>query len=390
MNRLGIREAVRDILGEQHEGFWTDDELNRYIQLACNRHAQQALSVSITQNTTSLPGIQEYVLPPYFGEMRRVRWHTDTQEVWTLHNAPKTDIINRNGSEFLTLTGEPRVFYYDAGRIGLYPIPNKKALLSYEPPSNQCENWREIAATRDPVDDTVEEIYSKDVYIQTEDTCGLFCSHVSLWMRRNARPTPGGFRLRIQPVGRPDYEYWFSRYINTKDLAVEQEWVNFDFTHAPVELLPDVDVYNFSFIPDQDFLNIARAAYGNDGPQFAVEGTGNLEVPYYQFHQYKQDIELDFYRNEVDAIDTDQEDLEMPDIYHRTIVKMVIARALRKGSRDLENALYWEAEASKEIQEARAQAVLRTRGRMVRTEGAHRYYGPDATVVDGFWRIRAW
>ena len=64
MNRGKIREAVRDILGDQTQGFWTDEELDRYIQLMCDRHAQEALSVPFTENTTSLPGVQEYVVPP--------------------------------------------------------------------------------------------------------------------------------------------------------------------------------------------------------------------------------------------------------------------------------------------------------------------------------------
>ncbi len=392
MNRLEIREAVRDILGEQHQGFWADDELNRYIQLACDRHAQEALSVPTTENTTSLPGVQEYILPPYFGEMRRVRWHTDTDEVWTLKNAPKTDILNRQGrGAFSTVSGDPEVYYYDAYRIGLYPVPNKKPVFSLEPPEDACENWQTLTAERDPDDDTVTELYTEDVYLKPEGVCNVFCSHVSLWMRRNARPVDGAVRLRIHPLGKPDYEYWYSGYININDIGVLPEWVHFDFTYSPVELTPDVEGYNITFIVDRNFYNTPRAAYGDDGPQFAVEvfddGTRGM---YFQMHEFRQDIELDFYKNEVAAIDTDYEDLEVPNPYHRTIISMVIGRALRKNGRDLQGALVWEAEAEKEIKAARAQAVLRTRGRMLRTEGASRYAGPNATYADGTWRIRGW
>lgn len=392
MNRLQIREAVRDILGETHEGFWSNTELDRYLQLACNRHAQEALSVPTTEKTTSLPGIQEYVLPPTFGEMRRVRWHTDTNEVYDLENAPKEDILNRNGSEFDAITGDPSVYYHDAHRIGLYPVPNKKPVYSFAPPDDECETWQTIDTARDTETDAVTLIYSEDVYIRPEDVCSLLCSHVSLWMRRNARPVDGGFRLRLHPLGRPDYEYWFSRYINTSDIGVIPEWVHFDFTYNPVELTPDVEGFNFTFILDQDFLLTQRAAYGSEGPQFAVERSGDTQFLYFQFHQFRQDIELDYYKNEVESIDTDYDDLEVPNAYHRTLVKMVVARALRKGGRDLQSALYWEAEANKEIAAARSQAVLRTRGRMQRTEGASRFYGPNATydAGTGVWRIRAW
>ena len=388
MDRSEIREAVRDILGEQQRaGFWTDAELDRYIQLCSNRHAQEALSVPTTENTTSLPGVQEYVLPPYFGEMRRVRWHTRTGEVRTLANAPKTDVINRSGSEFHAFSGDPTLYYHDAGRIGLSPIPNKKPLLSLAPETDACEDWQTIATERDAETDAVNELYSEDVFVKLEDVCNIHCSHISLWMRRNGRPVNGAFRLRIHPKGEPDYKYWYSKYVNVRDLGIRPEWVHFDFTFAPVELTPELDVYTFSFIVDSDFYRVPRAAYGDDGPQFAVDRRDDTQTLYFQMHEYRQDIELDFYKNEVEPIDTDHEDLEVPDVYHRTLIKMVAARALRKGSRDLTSALYWEAEAEKEIKAARAQAVLRTRGRILRTEGGSRHSGQSASYADGIWRI---
>lgn len=390
MNRYEIREAVRDILGDPTSGFWDDDELNRHIQLACNRHAQEAYSVSVTENTTSLPGVQEYVVPPYFGEMRRVRWHTDTDDVYSLKHVPKTDVINRTQSEYSSVHGNPRVYYYDAHRIGLYPVPNKKPIFSLEPPDDECEYWQTIAAERDPDTDHVTELYSEDVSIDFQESCSVFCSHVSLWMRRNARPVMGAVRLRIHPLGKPDYEYYFSKFVNVRDMGIRPEWLHFDFTFHPMELDPDVERFNFTFIADQDFYNTPRAAYADEGPQFAVNRVGEDPHLYFQLHEFRQDIELDFYKNEVDQIDTDHEDLEVPDTYHRTIIKMVLGYALRKGGRDLTGALYWEAEAEKEIKQARAQAALRTRGRMLRTEGARGYYGPDATYDNGTWRIRGW
>ena len=388
MNRGQIREAVRDILGDQTQGFWKDAELDRYIQLCCNAHAQEALSVPDVENTTSLPGVQEYVLPPYLGEIRRVRWHSRDNEIWTLSHAPKTDIINLSGSEFISVRGEPTVYYHDARRIGLYPVPNKEPIVAFEP-EEECETWQTIDTERDD-NGHVTELYSENVYLKLEDACNVFCSHVSLWMRRNARPTNGAIRLRIAPVGKPDYEYYFSRYVNVRDLGTNPEWLHFDFTFSPVELEPDVEFYNFSFIHDQDFPLTTRAAYGNDGPQFAVERTNDTQALYFQFHEFRQDIELDFYRNEVEPIETDYEDLQVPDVYHRTLIKQVAARALRKGGRDVESALIWEAEANEEIRKARAQAVLRTRGRQLRTEGAARFYGRDAAYSDGTWRIRPW
>lgn len=394
MNRAQIREAVRDILGDITQGFWKDAELNRYIQLACNRHSQEALSVPVTENTTSLPGVQEYVVPPYFGEMRRVRWHTETGEVYTLKNAPKTDIVNASNSDFSSVRGDPSRYYYDAYRIGLYPVPNKKPVFKREPPDDECEAWQTVALTREGAHDTVTDVYAEDIRLEVEEACSVIVSHISLWMRRNARPTDGAIRLRIIPQVSTDnaaYMYLenYSKFINVRDLGVRPEWVHFDFTFHPIEFVPDITNYRFTFIGDEDYLNTPRTEYGNEGPQFAVEREGADSRLYFQLHEFRQDIELDFYRNEVEPIQTDTEDLEIPDTYHRTIIKMVVARALRKGGRDLTGALYWEAEAEKDIQAARAQAALRTRGRMLRTEGAGSNYGPDATYSDGTWRIRA-
>ncbi len=393
MNRGEIREAVRDILGDQTQGFWTDAELDRYIQLMCDRHAQQALSVPFTENTTSLPGVQEYVVPPYFGEMRRVRWHTETGDIDTLKNAPKTDIIRATQSDFSAVRGDPEVYYYDAYRIGLYPVPNKKPIFALDPPDNECEYWQTVAAERGEVGglyDTVTKFYSENVYVAAENTCNLFCSHVSLWMRRNARPTPGAIQLFIHPLGKPEYETYYSKYINIADLGIRPEWVHFDFTFHPIELEPNVEGFFMTFASDTDFKNTPRATYADEGPQFAIDRVGGDKRLYFQLHEYRQDIELDFYKNEVTSIETDHEDLEVPDTYHRTIIKMVAARALRKGNRDLQGALLWEAEAEKDIQAARAQAALRTRGRQLRTEGSGMDRYPDATYADGTWRIKSW
>ena len=392
MNRLEIRQAVRDILGETHEGFWTDDELNRYIQLASNRHAQEGLSVPTTVRTTSLPGLQEYQLPPEFGEMREVRWHTTQGEHWTLDNVPKCDIQDMQSLGTQVDTGDPYSYYNDAGFIGLYPVPNKPPLFEFAPPAGGC-NWQTLDLGRDPDDDSVTEIYSEDVYLSPEedDICDIYCAHVSLWMRRNARPIDGAFRLRIKPLGKPEYEYNYSGYVNIRDLGVLPEWIHFDFTFDPIEFDSAVPGYNFSFILDADFYNIPRTAYGDDGPQFAVEEVDGMKSLYFQFHQYRNDIEINYYKNEIGPINTDYEDLEIPNAYHRTLVKMVVAYALRKGGRDTPYALVWEAEVDKEIKAARAQAVLRTRGRIQRTEGRRgRYYGPDATYNNGTWRIRSW
>ena len=395
MNRAKIREAVFDILGDRSQGFWKDDEINRYIQLACNRHSQEALSVPIIESTTSLPGVQEYVVPSYFGEMRRVRWHTETGDIYTLKNAPKTDIINAGNSEFTSVRGDPEVYYYDAHRIGLHPIPNKKPVFARQLPEDTCEYWQTVALTREAAHDTVTDVYAEDISLQVENACNVICSHVSLWMRRNARPTDGAIRLRVIPQVSTDTQAYmylehYSKFINVRDLGIRPEWVHFDFTFHPFELRPDISKYRFTFIADEDYLNTPRTAYGNEGPEFAVERVGGDSFLYFQLHEFRQDIELDFYKNEVEPIETDHEDLEVPDTYHRTIIKMVVARALRKGGRDLQGALYWEAEAEKDIQAARAQAALRTRGRMLRTEGGGNYYGPDATYADGTWRIRAW
>lgn len=390
MNRLQIREAVRDLLGDPTEGFWKDDELNRHIQIVSNQLARDGLAVPITENTTSLPKVQEYVLPPYFGEMRRVRWHSDLAIVGrrTLTHRPKTEIIEYSDTLVIKDT-DPEYYYNDSGRIGLYPIPNKKPVFSRDLPEEDCEDWQTIDTARDPEDDRVTEIYSENVYLAIEDACNIPCSHVSLWMRRNARPVTGAFRLRIHPVGRPEYEYWYSGYINTRDLGVEPEWVHFDFTYAPVELTPDITEYEFSFILDGDFYEVPRAAYGSDGPQFAVEVIDAARFLYFQLHQFRQDIELDFYKNVVEEITSDYQDLEIPDGYHDTLVDKVLGRVLRKGGRDTNNALIYEAKAEKDVKTSRTQAILRTRGAQRQPRRRHRR-GPVATYDGGLWKGNAW
>ena len=390
MNREEIRQAVRDILGDVSQGFWKDDELNRYIQLACNWHAQEGLSVPVTEGTTSLPGVQEYALPPYFGEMRQVRWQTDTGEVRTLYNVPKTDILNRTHGNYSTSIGEPFVYYIDGDIIGLYPIPSKKPLFSFEP-TEDCQTWQTVVTERDD-DDLVAPagLYSEDVFVEIEDACNIYISHVSLTMRRNALPIDGAIQLEIKPIGRPSFELNRSRFINVRDLGVLPEWVHFDFTHQPVELIPGVEAYRFMFQADGDFHEITRAMYRDEGPEFAVERQEGAQFLYFQFHEFRQDLEMDFYKNEVGPIETDGEDFEVPNRYHRTIIKKAAGRALRKGGRDVNSALIWDAEAEKEVKAARAQAVMRTRGKHLRTEGASRLFGPDATIDGDIWRIRPW
>ena len=333
MNRGEIRQGVRDILGDYTQGYWKDDELNRYIQIACDRHSQEALSVPITERTTILPGIEEYVLPGYFGEMRRVRWISATGEKITLVNTSKTKIENMRGSEFHSIRGYPTKYYNDAGRIGLYPYPDVSPLFAYEPPKSTddeviCNTWQTVVTERlvsnEPGSDAIDRVtgyYSETIGLELKDSCSIYCGHISLLMRRNAYPVDGGFALRIAPEGKPEYELRISKVINTRDLGILPEWVHFDFTHAPLELDPSVRRYNITFVGDTDFNNQRREVYRDDGPQFAVNVSedGNKNM-YFQIHQYRQDLELDFYKNEVELIQTDTEVLELKDIYHRTII----------------------------------------------------------------------
>ena len=141
MNRSEIRTSVRKLLNESTAGFWSDDDLNNYINMANQRvnsiiaaSRSDFFTVSATFNTIS--GTKSYAWPTDCKYIRRIEVYdtSDPSNILKLDEMkfPRTEAV---GSWDISYPGQPRMYISRGGQIDLYPIPDSVYPLRiyYEP-----------------------------------------------------------------------------------------------------------------------------------------------------------------------------------------------------------------------------------------------------------------
>lgn len=400
MNRGKFRYHVRSLLGDPGPyGTWDDDELNEYTQLESDRHAQEALSVEAEGVITSIYGVIDYQLPYDFGELKDLRYLSDTQE-----DADSLDYVNR--SAILDVYGEttslgvPFCFYRWEDTVGLYPVPNKPPILKRSFPHQRPQFYQPIVET-----DTGSTVYYNDTLnLRIEDDPDdpfyrVFVSHVSVYLRRDARIIPGDLQMIFQEPLESAKDTPFYRYsvpVPAANIAPVGDWYHFDFSINPIRIpAGEGREYVLSIAATPPYLEADWEEYG-DRVEIAIntvsDGEGRIQNPaYFQLHQLRDDIELDYYRNTTDELTSDDDEIQLPQRYHRTLIEMVVARALRKNSYDLVGANMYTKKTDKEISYARTQAQVKTLGPIQRVERYRRGRGRRYMTVSGGRLIgRAW
>jgi len=356
-----ILQSVYDELGERN-GHWKEDELVRWAEFALTRHAREALSVPAEVKTTTLPGVQEYLLPDDFGELIDVRYQDQySTKPEPLIYVDKQTLLTAHGSIFYI--GEPSEFYIFQDKIGLYPVPDKRAF--YER-TFSGEGTEFVNIFED------EAVYESQFSLELENTDEprAEISHIGVWLKREGHPYPGDMQMWMTPTaaeGDSVSEYTLKSHpIPALTVNVEPEWVLFDFTNAPVTLLDNVVSWRMQLHSDADYRNADRGLYQGPGVQIGVDTTDGANAAWIQLHCMKNDLEIDYYRNTCPPVLNRDEELALPYYpparYHPTIIDMTLEKAMRKGQYNLGAANDYEARSKRDIMYARAQATLKTRG----------------------------
>ena len=371
MTRGEIRRLIRYRLGEATDGTWSDEELNAYIWLACNRHAQEAWSVPAEKRTTSIYGKPEYELPLDYGELNAVRY-TDTIDTYGLWYIEKTKLIEWGYN--LTSIGDPFFYYYFNNMISLFPIPRKSPVLMYTPEdakeqdADQVVTWRqawdgtdELVAyvdwdlEKDP-DDTRTVENENELYPQV-----FYISHVEITLRRHGPSLPGRFWLGVTPPDCPEV----ISYSNDATVMAQPTCIVFDFSDNPIEIFPETQRFKLTFHTDDEYKAYLNSSPNCNGIEVVGDSYDPNPVPFFQLHEQRKDIQIDYYKNEVKEPETDSEHVEVPNRYREHIMNLVLEMAYDKDGINMNLALKYRADAMKQMMIAKNQEKQKVRGRRI-------------------------
>ena len=371
-----IRQGVRYYLGELTPGLWQDEELNFYIQEACNEHAKRAYSLKTKIYTSTIIGVRDYAFPPNFGELLRIRYRDETiSDEWGLDYIDK-DVL-RDWSYTGTENGDPYYYYREQDAFGLFPVPSKPLVIEYAF-ENDCPGFSKLW------DRETEDFYLHEMCLDVQpeesieplemevrdtdlDPRCIWVSQVSIYLKREGSYYPGNIWVSFTNRSDPDGWVHVSGEIPANTINARPEWVHFDFTHNPIEVNSDEQRYLMQLHADEEYLNATPGNYGGTGIVIGTnpyELDGDIEeLPFFQMHRLRNDLEIEYYRNVCDLLEHDGQELDIPDRYSETITKMVLEKANMKSRYDLQSAIFWGEKANEEIKKAKAQAMIPTLGK---------------------------
>ena len=136
--------------------------------------------------------------------------------------------------------------------------------------------------------------------------------------------------------------------------------VAFDFSEDPIEVNLDPVVYTLTIHTNDAYDNFVTEQDCR-GAEVGVDAESS-GCPWFQLHQVKNDIALDYYKNTVNEPQDDDETLEIPNRYRNSLIEQTLERAYNKGGYDLGLASVHGANARKMIAIARQQEKQRTLG----------------------------
>ena len=410
-----IIQAVRDELGESGGGLWKTESIIRWVHLALNRHATEALSVEAEVQTSVIGGVQEYDLPIDFGELQNVRYAE--QEVFglvPLVYVDKQSILSAYG--ILDIIGTPYACYTYGNKIGLYPVPDKKPVF-------ECKFTEVCVDFADVMTETGAYQYKFTIQITGEtsqpsgtyqpsapvppgsttspagtgtvavDPCRVYVGQVGVYLRRIGLPYPGHIQMVLTPpesIGFPIH----SKPLPAIDITSRPEWQYFDFTLSPMELNEVLTQWTMTIRGDADYIEANAATQEGIGVQLGVDENNGA---WFDLHRHQLNLHIDYYRNTCRPIADPDVQLKLPFYpearHHPTLVKMTLDYALRQGQYDIPAANDYRASAKTEIDYARAQVSLLTRGDILRVPRDVRLSqseGPYVLYEDGRFIGRAW
>jgi len=130
MNRSEIRTAIRALLNEEVAGFWTDAQLNTYINLAMQRlnsiiSATREDYFTISATFVTVAGTKSYTFPSDCRFIRRMEIYdpTDPNYIIKLDELrwPRTEA---NSDWPFTQNQQPKRYITRGQQFDIYPIPD--------------------------------------------------------------------------------------------------------------------------------------------------------------------------------------------------------------------------------------------------------------------------
>ena len=377
MTRGEIRLRVRDDIGEPREGRWKDEEINRHIQRSANRHAREALSVERTRYSTSVAGVQEYIFPPEFGQLISVQFRRQGQDNHIPLTYMPKDQLRRFGRD-INYAGTPAYYFvYDKG-VGLYPVPNVAPLFQYTFP-DVCSWFVPRQNLNSPTN-----LYETQITLQLRPGdddphgyCSAYISHLSLHLRRYGYPFRG--KLQMAFYTGSDFSHRFdSGVIYAENVSTVPDWYHFDFSNNPIEITSTVQTYALVLYADTEYMLHLQNEPGVVGVQIGADRQ-NDHLAYFQLHELKNDIAIDFWANTCREMVTDDDVPEVREDYHDTLIEITDALCFRKAGINPQMAQMHEAKAQGEINQARTNQLQRTQGERVTPDAVGDY---DDVLLD--------
>ena len=387
-----IRSEVRHNLGEFVEGTWTDATLNYFIEEACTEHSQRAYSNKVVRFASSIRYVQNYRFPPDFGELCSIRYYDEDggdRELDYVTRAVIRDLGFR-GTEL----GRACAFFREQDSFGLFPIPEKKIMFEYTF-EGDCPNFTPIldrsVTPLEPYRNDMElQIVAEDEVVDRDglDPSCVYIGQVGVFLRRKGRSFPGEILMSFQGLPLEDHYVQESGKVYADVIAPRPDWHYFDFANNAIEVSENVQSYAMRLYGDSEYQDANPAEYGGIGVEIGTDPETGNNTPYFQLHRLRQDIEIEYYRNKVDPLLNDDQELEIPQRYHHTIVKMVVSKAYAQGNYNLPASREWKADADDDIKLAKTQAIIPTLGRRLEIRDSARLNANLQYKGDGKFTLR--
>ena len=153
MTRLQIRNMIRKRLGETTASFWSDPELNTWMNDACKDIAFKAKCIRSTLFMSPTDETAEYTLSAIFPNVLSINefyYKIDGINFQKLEATSRTELDLLYPTWLSTTSGDPIKYYYDREEdiFGLYPKPDLAV--------TEGVNWGKVFFTKTHVDMTTD------------------------------------------------------------------------------------------------------------------------------------------------------------------------------------------------------------------------------------------
>ena len=152
MTRKEIRDLIRKNLGETTPSFWTDAELNIWINDAGEDIAFRAKCIKANSYMTVVEDTAEYTLSTNFADYNSILkvYLFTNSKTWLQLTSKDRDELERDNRGWMSVdSATPTNYYWDVEEdmIGLYTPPNS---------DNSGENYLRVYYTKDFTDLTID------------------------------------------------------------------------------------------------------------------------------------------------------------------------------------------------------------------------------------------